>query len=1328
MARTSDPRVKHLLEEVLTRAPADRAGFLVTACGGDEDLRREVASLAAAGEEAGAFLQSPAAVSHPPSSMHDSSHWQRSPRATRLNTGALINGRYRVEQFAGEGGMGAVYRVYDTARSRTLALKTMSGQAPFVNLFKIEFRTLASLRHPHLAQSHDFEPVVGTADFCFTMDFVEGSNILDATAGAGWTTVVDLMVQLCRALAYVHSRGIIHHDIKPNNVLVDAAGTLKLVDFGLVGSASNGSQVIGTPAYLAPELFDGSPGDRRGDLYSLGVLAYHLLCRHLPFSSVGVAEVLHHRTRTPAFPDHLDVPPWLRDVVLRLCATNPADRFRGGNEVIEAINRGGKLSYPIETTATSQSYVVSGRFVGRDAELAALSAHVERRLHGAPPASHPLLFVGGQSGVGKTRLVGELRHQLQVDRHTFVEGRCFEGAAMEFGAFSEAIVQLASLIDANDGGALVGRHAGELVKLAPTIGRGRAITPALPLISSEAEKRRLLDTAAAFLVEAADLSPYVLSLDDLQWAPHGTVELLRYLLRRIALREGDGEPVRLAMLCTYRDDEIAGRPIAALIDPPQPGADVLGLKPLPAASMQRLMCSMFGLDDIPRNFVTRVLDEAGGSPFFLEEVIRALVENGTVFVEDGTWRTATAIQDLEIPASLVAAVQRRLETVTSPGQRYLLHLMAAHKKPMTATLLAAITGESIEDTQDVLRALTVRHLVAPEADTAQTYRAAHDQVRTTAYADLGSHAPALHGQIAGTIERMSTDADRPLSELAYHWWLAGEPEPALRYALLAGRFALSVYANDEAIEHLEHALTLLPVDRTPLRAEVTEQLADAHFLAGHYGRAKQLLAEVAGSAASATIDRVRIQRKLADVVGYQDGTPGEAVEILWTAAGLLGARRPRSLPGYLWGTAVALGLHFLRQLVTPVRRRAAHHPDHARLAELSLVYLRLGYFSVFADPLRIFLLFFRAANVADRLGESAEHCRAYSMVAVSLGALGLSERSVRVAEGAVAEAGRLGSPWQLANAHSYLAMMLLQAGRWPQAIENAERARDGFATCGDHLELAICAYHLIETIHVRGDLPAARARGRAELEIFERLGLQIIGKGLYIVVGRVLAKTGDDEGLMIGRDALARAERGGDKLSAVMALVALGDGYLHSGRIGEAIEHLERAITIRDDSRFDMYIVAETGALLAQAYAAQWRANGGSLTKAASKAFERSVAHANAAGRRFGPMKSLAALAQGLRHRVHGRPRRAIADFDDAARLASGLGAKLWEAEARLEGGLAWLELEGRGSKTGQASLETALAFFRECGARPAEQRATAALDQSAGSSAPANQRRQSGD
>ena len=127
-------------------------------------------------------------------------------------------------------------------------------------------------------------------------------------------------------------------------------------------------------------------------------------------------------------PDHLDVPSWLRNVVLRLCAKLPSDRYRSANQVIEAINADGGLQHPIETAVTRESYVLSGRFVGRHDELTTLSTFVDQRLGGHLSAS-PFALVCGQSGVGKSRLVRELRHALQLNRQTFIEGNCFEGAS-----------------------------------------------------------------------------------------------------------------------------------------------------------------------------------------------------------------------------------------------------------------------------------------------------------------------------------------------------------------------------------------------------------------------------------------------------------------------------------------------------------------------------------------------------------------------------------------------------------------------------------------------------------------------------------------------------------------------------------------------------------------------------------------------------------------------------------------------------------------------------------------------------------------------------------
>jgi predicted ATPase len=1063
---------------------------------------------------------------------------------------------------------------------------------------------------------------------------------------------------------------------------------------------------MGTPAYLAPELIDRVRNDHRSDLYSLGILAYQLICRRLPFSATGVADLLyHHAYSTPVIPERVDAPPWLRDIVLRLCAKQPADRYRGANQVIEAINAHAGGSYPIETAITRESYVLSGRFVGRHGELADLSAFAARRL-GRQPGAPLAMWVGGPSGVGKSRLVRELRHALQLDRFTFVEGHCFEGAVTEYGAFAEAIAQLAAAVASIGAGRLVDAHIGELVKVAPELARGRTVAPSPALASPDAERRRLLDTVAGFLVDAGRLVPYVLHLNDLQWAPQGTIDILRHVYRRIEVTEREHDRVPIAVVGSYRDDEVPGRPAAAFLDETAAAARTLHLRPLPPQPMQQLLQSMFGLDDIPSTFVARVIDEAAGSPFFLEEVVRALVENGSVFVEDGAWHTASAVGDLEIPASVAATLRRRLEMVTNTAQRRLLQVLAAYKKPITAPLLAAVAGIPADDANEALYELQARHLVA-STDSGDAYRTAHDHVRAAAYADLGSGAPSVHLQIARALERVSPDGPRLVSETAHHYWLSEDRAKALEYALLAAEGAVAVYANDEAIEHLGHALALLPSDAADARAQASERLADAHFLAGHYEQAKALLAEIA-QREQAPLEQARIGRKLGEILGYHAGTPLAAVDIMWAAAQQLGARRPRSRATFLAATVAALARHFLHQAAAPLLPAVDDARERRRRAELTTIYLRISYLSFFGDPMLTFLPVFRAANLADRLGESAAHCDAYSMTAISLAGLGFARRAARYGRQAIAEARRLGTPWHLANAHSFHGFVLLQTGEWMRAAEHAELGRTGFVACGDHLQLAVSLYTLLEARHASGDLRNGVARGREELAVFERLGLQLIGKGPYTVFGQLLAKSGDPEGITVGREVLARAEHGSDKLSTAFAHVALGDSFLQLGRADEAIDHLERGLAIRDRDRFDVYLVAHGSALLARAYAARAQAGAG-LPKEWRRSFERRVSQARAAGRRFPPMRGPARLVRGVAHRLRGQHREAIECFRQAATLARRQGARLWEADAELECGLALLDRDRR-SVAGAAALERARSLYHECGARPNEQRTLDAI------------------
>jgi len=392
----------------------------------------------------------------------------------------------------------------------------------------------------------------------------------------------------------------------------------------------------------------------------------------------------------------------------------------------------------------------------------------------------------------------------------------------------------------------------------------------------------------------------------------------------------------------------------------------------------------------------------------------------------------------------------------------------------------------------------------------------------------------------------------------------------------------------------------------------------------------------------------------------------------------------------------AASAHFIGRVIPRIRVSASARDERLRLTELAGIYLRMGYFSFFADPLLVPLPIFRAANIVDRLGESREHSEVYATTALAFADLGFWKRGVQLGNDAIAEALRIGSPWHLANARGVQGMILLQCGRWAQAAHNAELSREGFAACGDHFHLAISLYVLLDVLYSRGELAAAIARGREELAVFDRLGLQIIGKGAYAILAQALAKAGDADGIAIAKDVLARAEQGRDTLCTAWAHVALGDALLHFNEVDEAIDHLEQAVAIRDRHKFLMYVVGPASALLVRAYAAKLRWSRVALSSHLNRSLDRHVSQAVTVARLYPPLRCAAYLARAIRWHVRGRPERAGACFDQSIRAAEQLGAPLWRADAHFEYAMT---LRAEGKRDGSAAqLEQALGLFRACG------------------------------
>lgn len=732
--------------------------------------------------------------------------------------GYLVGHRYELQAKLGQGSMGVVYRAFDRLSQQAVALKeviispdqfaseTLSDSHNSAHQLALarEFQLLASLRHPYIISVLDYG--FDAQRPYFTMSLLEEpQDICQHAQTASFDAKIDLVLQMLQALTYLHRRGIVHRDLKPGNVLVDKRQRVQMVDFGLALQHEQVRETAGTLAYMAPEMFrDGEIGPA-ADLYAVGVMMFELFADRHPFDMDDLTRLIQQTLQEEA--DISLLPAALQPVVERLLVKEPAHRYPDAAATIQALLAAvGRPSLP-ETEAVRESFLQGAPFIGRQAELEQLMRALKEAIDGRGRA----WLIGGESGVGKTRLLDEMRTQALVRGALVLKGQAASERGAPYHLWRGVLRRLCLHTPLSD------LEAGVLQPLVPDIGilLGRPIAEA-PELEAEATSSRLRTVVEALFQRQEQTT--VLILEDLQWARE-SLDLLAYLTTRLAAN-------RLFVLGSYRNDEEPDLPARL------PAMEVIQLRRFSEQSIARLSVSMLGSETGSQEHIIQLLmRETEGNVYFLVEVVRALAEEAGDLEKIGQITLpqhvfATGIQTI---------LRRRLNRV-APEAQPLLKVAAIRGRQIDLPLLRAVAPDTALDAW-------LRH----GNDTAvlevkeQVWQFSHDKLREALLGQLDpAESARLHRLVAQTIEQIYPDDPTQAMNLAYHWHWAGDGVRERQYRLAAGEVALANGANQQASELLAQAFELAVaqgVERAQ-QARILRLLGEAYLGLGDAPKAR----------------------------------------------------------------------------------------------------------------------------------------------------------------------------------------------------------------------------------------------------------------------------------------------------------------------------------------------------------------------------------------------------------------------------------------------------------------------------------------------------------
>lgn len=824
-------------------------------------------------------------------------------RNRKIRPGLLL-ADYLVEHPLGAGGMGQVFAATHARTGQRVAIKTLLAWDPSgTEYFRREIEVLAGLRHPGVVRFHDF------GVFCdqpwYAMDLLEGATLRSVlqqrspsasgaesaspisqirttesaddrpSAPAAQPSTAALMPELSAeqllrvcmrvllALEYVHSRGVVHGDLKPENIFLLSEEEPVLVDFGVASPFDRPRErltllprSVGSIAYMSPERLRGALPDARADLYALGCVLYECLTGVHPFlrDTIEATTLAHLKSElVPPSRVRASISPQLDVMLDRLLAKSPADRLGYARDVVEVLASSGVLDDEEPESMPRSEHLFRTPLVGRAELLDSLRARLDRASEGVPTK----VLLTGSPGLGKTRLLLETVGLATREGCAVVHLECAAPEEAEIQPWLQPLKALVRALAEQSFGQDSARTLQASRAALDLLVDERPGSPSAPLERTTAREDLVQNLTSAVLERCRERT-LVFAIDDLHRADEVTREFLQHLT------SSSPAGTRLLLICSEVEHAATDFAHSGLFEP-------IALQPLGEVETELAVRACLAVEHPSPTLIRGAYRVSQGNPLILGEYLRALIGSGVLRRDRHKgWHLSLApgasLADDPWIESAAALVEWRIQGLAGI-ELELAEIAALMNAPFDIESLALVAKLTPDDVRTAVRALCRRHLLERRAP--ERYRLTDASLgRSLAGRVPARRATRIHRRAAAVLLSRRPELAAP-STLAFHASRCGAHRRAARFFVEAARRHLHAFRRQDALDAFTEAVAQLarsPAAELRQKRElvsVYEELGDVAMGLRKYGQAQN-----AYGAALALVDGnrllgARLCRKLA---------------------------------------------------------------------------------------------------------------------------------------------------------------------------------------------------------------------------------------------------------------------------------------------------------------------------------------------------------------------------------------------------------------------------------------------------------------------------------